>query len=407
VDNVTHALAGLLIADGVLASMRARGEAISKTARSSIVLAGVLGAELPDIDLLWSGVGRGDGALRYMLHHRGHSHTIIIATAGAALLWGLLLLWRRELRSTSTSRALLIVSLLGTLSHLLLDWTNSYGVHPFWPWDARWFYGDAIFIVEPWIWVVTIPALMLGDRTTTGRTALGLLLATILSVSWLSSLVGLPVASALTAGTIAMGFAVWRMRGPSRAGTRVAMAATALLFVETTFFAAGRAARSAVRSASRTPPADVVLTPAVADPRCWSALAVWDDASGYQVRGAEVRPFPTWRRAKSCRTRSVSGLDSARIAGTASVRWTGVWTAPAGELVALARQDCWVAAALRFMRVPAWERTADGLELWDLRYGRGGFASITSRGNGACPEGVPGWIPPRATLASIRRNDSL
>jgi hypothetical protein len=29
-------------------------------------------------------------------------------------------------------------------------------VHPFWPLDNRWYYGDLIFILEPWIWVAIL-----------------------------------------------------------------------------------------------------------------------------------------------------------------------------------------------------------------------------------------------------------
>jgi inner membrane protein len=32
-----------------------------------------------------------------------------------------------------------------------MDWTNNYGVRPFLPWSGRWFYGDLVFIVDPFI----------------------------------------------------------------------------------------------------------------------------------------------------------------------------------------------------------------------------------------------------------------
>lgn len=396
-DNVTHALAGLLIADGVRAAARARGRPLPDGTRGPLALAGVVAAELPDVDLAWSGLGRGGGeALAYMLHHRGHTHTVLVAVAGALLVWGLALALRRDLRPTAASRATLAVALLGTLSHILLDWTNSYGVHPFWPWDARWYYGDAIFIVEPWLWVAAIPALLVGDRTRTGRIVLGALLVAILAAAWATAYVAPAVATALTVGAATMLAAAWRLRPPARGVARVALGVVAWVAVEATFFAAGRAAEGAVRAALPPVAADVVLTPGVADPLCWSALVVWEDATTYHARGAEVRPAPAWRRADACRTRSASGLDSVRLAGTAAVRWTGEWTAPAGALATLARGDCRVAAALRFMRAPAWERRGATVELWDLRYGRGGFAAIASDGRAACPSGVPGWTPPRS-----------
>src|SRR4029453_7993236 len=39
-------------------------------------------------------------------------------------------------------------------SHLALDALNSYGVHPFYPADNRWYFGDAVFILEPWLWLL-------------------------------------------------------------------------------------------------------------------------------------------------------------------------------------------------------------------------------------------------------------
>jgi inner membrane protein len=396
VDNVTHALAGLLVADGVRAVARARGRPLADTTRAPLVLAGVVAAELPDIDLAWSGLGRGGAeALDYMLHHRGHTHTVLVAIAGALLVWGVALLLRRDLRGSAASRATLAVAMAGTLSHLVLDWTNSYGVHPFWPWDAHWYYGDAVFIVEPWLWVAAIPPLVLGERSRTGRVVLGGLLLAILAAAWATSFTTTATSLALTVGALALGAVAWRLRDRARGVARVVLGVGAWVAVELTFFATGRVAEAAVRAALPPASADVVLTPGVADPLCWSALVVWEDATRYRARGAEVRPLPAWREAGGCRIRSASGLDSVRLAGTPTVRWTGEWSAPAGALAALARSDCRVAAALRFMRVPAWVRSGATVELWDLRYGRGGFAAITSDGRGACPSGVPGWAPPR------------
>ncbi|MCU0626250.1 MAG: metal-dependent hydrolase [Gemmatimonadaceae bacterium] len=395
-DNVTHALAGLLIADAVVAAHRARGHALPDGARRTIVAAGVVTAELPDIDLAWSGIGRGPETLGYMLHHRGHTHTLVMAIAAALLVWGLALAIRRDLRTTAASRATLAVALLGTLSHIVLDWTNSYGVHPFWPWDNRWYYGDAIFIVEPWLWVVAIPLVVAGERTRVTRGLLAALLVAILMAAWVTSFTTSAVAVALTAGAIASLVAAWRTRAPARALARVAIAIGAWVAVEGVFFTAGRAAEAAVRAAVPAAVDDVVLSPGVADPFCWSAIVVWEDATTYHARGAEVRPVPALRAPTGCRTRAASGLDSVRLAGTATVRWTGEWTAPAGALAALARRDCRLAAALRFMRVPAWRRVGTATELWDLRYGAGGFASLASDGRGACPAGVPPWVPPRS-----------
>ncbi len=189
-DNVTHALAGLLLADAAVSVVQRRvGRALSSTIegptltryRRAAVVLGITAAEFPDADLVYSGPLVGMGKLGYLLHHRGHTHTIVWAVISAILLWLVVRWWwqrglsgRERADATSAivaregSKALLGLALVGTLSHLLLDYTNSYGIHPFWPFDNRWVYGDSIFIVEPWLMVVAIPPLLWGPRRAVG-----------------------------------------------------------------------------------------------------------------------------------------------------------------------------------------------------------------------------------------------
>jgi inner membrane protein len=46
---------------------------------------------------------------------------------------------------------LLLLAYAGILSHPLLDTLNTYGVRWLLPWTRQWTYGDALFIVDPWI----------------------------------------------------------------------------------------------------------------------------------------------------------------------------------------------------------------------------------------------------------------
>ena len=38
--------------------------------------------------------------------------------------------------------------------HPLLDWTNNYGIRFFLPWSQHWSYGDFVFIVDPYLWLI-------------------------------------------------------------------------------------------------------------------------------------------------------------------------------------------------------------------------------------------------------------
>jgi len=65
---------------------------------------------------------------------------------------------------------LYLAALISALSHLLLDWTNNYGLRPFFPFNPRWYAGSFVFIVEPVLLVllllaVIVPGLLgLADR---------------------------------------------------------------------------------------------------------------------------------------------------------------------------------------------------------------------------------------------------
>jgi inner membrane protein len=51
-------------------------------------------------------------------------------------------------------------ALIAALSHLLLDWTNNYGVRPFFPFNPRWYAGSFVYIIEPVLWVLLALALL-------------------------------------------------------------------------------------------------------------------------------------------------------------------------------------------------------------------------------------------------------
>jgi inner membrane protein len=51
---------------------------------------------------------------------------------------------------------LLIAALLGTGSHLLLDFTNAYGVRPFLPFSGRWYAWDIMPIIDPLLLAVLV-----------------------------------------------------------------------------------------------------------------------------------------------------------------------------------------------------------------------------------------------------------
>jgi inner membrane protein len=121
-------------------------------------LAMTLAAEAPDIDVLWGF----RGPVANFEHHRGVTHTFlgapVVALAVTILVW----IWHRSRNRPPTVAprwALIwLLSLLAVFSHIFLDWTNNYGVRPFFPFNPRWYALDIAFILEP----VVFAALLLG-----------------------------------------------------------------------------------------------------------------------------------------------------------------------------------------------------------------------------------------------------
>jgi inner membrane protein len=134
-----------------------------KTALATATL--TLAAEAGDLDVV-SNFGRSGFGLN---HHRGFTHSFLgvplVAAAVVLFVYGI---WRLRGRKTPNLPPrwglLFAYGCLAGLSHILLDYTTSYGVRPFWPFSERWISWDIVFIVEPILLIVlilglTVPAL--------------------------------------------------------------------------------------------------------------------------------------------------------------------------------------------------------------------------------------------------------
>jgi len=138
-DNVTHSLTGLMMSRA-LWGRGARGTALMM----------VLAANAPDLDVVgWFG-----GSLSYLQMHRGYTHSLLCAPLVAAVP----LLLVRLFAGTQITQARYLACLGGVLSHLLMDWTNVYGVRMLLPFSSRWLHLDITDIVDPWIWLILLVA---------------------------------------------------------------------------------------------------------------------------------------------------------------------------------------------------------------------------------------------------------
>ena len=155
-DNLTHSLVGLTAAKAGL-------ERLSPGASFLCILA----ANAPDGDIIVLAFG---DHWTFLQHHRGITHAIVgviaIAVALPLVFYAVDRIWSR-FRNRSPQvrlRGLLIASLIVSATHPLLDWTNNYGIRFFLPWNEQWSYGDLVFIVDPFLWLILGGASFLLSR---------------------------------------------------------------------------------------------------------------------------------------------------------------------------------------------------------------------------------------------------
>lgn len=133
-----------------------------KTALATLTL--TLAAEAPDLDIIGGFWGRAFG----FEHHRGFTHSLLGIPIDAVVVVGFVyLVWRlrgRKVKDPTLAPRwglLFVYACLAGLSHLLLDFTNNYGVRPFWPFSEKWYSWDIVFIVEPIMLVLLILGLVI------------------------------------------------------------------------------------------------------------------------------------------------------------------------------------------------------------------------------------------------------
>jgi hypothetical protein len=266
-----------------------------------------------------------------------------------------------------------------------------------------------VFIIEPWYWVFAIPSLVLLSRSRVLRVALAGVLTTGLALAWWIDDVPWGVATALTSGAI--GASLYALRLGERGRILFALAgcfAVTLVFAAASHRAFAQVSRAELETERGGVQVDAILTPGVGNPLCFNAIVIETVATDYRLRLATVAAFPGLFAVEHCAVESWRPNlrmepDRSRASPEQAVHWIASWSAPRSELARLNRDNCQVAALLRFMRAPYWvELDPETLYVGDLRYDRGmdeGFAEtrVPARPR-ECPRWIPPWIPPRADV---------
>ncbi|MCS7025805.1 MAG: metal-dependent hydrolase [Bryobacteraceae bacterium] len=143
-DNLTHSLLGWTLSRAGLRPWCSQATAVL-----------VVAANLPDADLVTL-VG---GPLAYLDHHRGLSHSLMASPLVGAAAAAIVRLFSKGPWSWARS---MLCGWLGVLSHLLLDWTNVYGIRLLVPFRSDWCRLDSTFIIDVWLWAALLFGLAAG-----------------------------------------------------------------------------------------------------------------------------------------------------------------------------------------------------------------------------------------------------
>ncbi|MGE0394855.1 MAG: metal-dependent hydrolase [Vicinamibacterales bacterium] len=166
-DNLCHTLVGAALGETGLKR---------RTRFGTLTLA--LASNLPDLDVLVFLTPVTPVSFR-----RGWTHGPLAQALLPVLLTLVMLAWSRRRPARpgeppAHAGWLLLFSYVGVLLHVGMDFLNNYGVRLLMPWSGRWFYGDAVFIVDPWLYLFLGGGWWLARRRGVGRPAVaGLLLA--------------------------------------------------------------------------------------------------------------------------------------------------------------------------------------------------------------------------------------
>jgi inner membrane protein len=183
-DNLCHTLTGAAIGE---AGLRRRTRLASPTL--------MIASNLPDLDVLVFAT-----SILPVSFRRGWTHGVLAQALLPVALAAVMLLVAR-LRPAKAgappvdARYLLLFSYVGVLLHVGMDWLNNYGVRLLMPFAPQWFYGDTLFIIDPWLWATLGAGVWLARRRGMPQVARGALVVAALYV-------GLMVVSARAARVV-------------------------------------------------------------------------------------------------------------------------------------------------------------------------------------------------------------
>ncbi len=362
-DNLTHTLIGT-------AFVRTLPKRFQ---RPEIYWASILGNNAPDADVLIHFIP-GSSGLDYLIHHRGYTHSFLLAPV-----LGLLsaFIAKRITGIRDWSPALFIAGFLGCLLHIGADFMNSYGVHPFSPFSDRWYYGDAVYIVEPLIWFSLLPLIIYAAERKWARAGWWTLSLSMVALVWLFPNFNRGLAASLTALFF---FGVFLVRSSESAVRRTLITITLVCLTVGGFFTGAASARKLVRgywqsvTEGKETYLDTASNPVPGNPFCWNLWLASHDAESFYFRSVTVSLAPSIIRAEECDLSSIkttADLTPSRFLSTSVIRWQGESRLPRSLWSKYRDRNTTFRRFLSFARFPFIKELPNGNAIiGDLRYDR-------------------------------------
>jgi inner membrane protein len=365
-------------------------------------------SNFPDLDLILTPLL--PAPLGYLLHHRGHTHTLLYALPQALLLALLIwMLWpaaRALLKQSATARKGFLLALAAGFSlHMAMDFLNSYGIHPFHPFDSRWFYGDLVFILEPVFWMAFGMPLITAMPGRALKLLFMALMAGVLIYFSFHGFLHWASLAALTAVAIATAL-LQRRSGTRGKGALLASMAIGAGFVLLQQFALLEV-RTTVASVLHLEDPDNTLVDAAmtafpSNPLCWTFVTIEsNEAAGrYTLRSGTASAAPGIMPVSACPPGFAN--PGAYQHATEVIAFSSRQDGNLEQLRKLKSENCHVEAWLRFARAPY----VNDDVAYDARYAtsqRGNFTTMELKHfrHQPCASSIPQWDFPRADLLSM------
>lgn len=395
-DNLTHSLLGAAIAE-VYVEKKFKHSAL-RPPKNIFYFFSIFANNCPDLDLLFGLID--NSSLGYMLNHRGWTHTVAGTVPQTALLMVFAWLWLRFVRQDLMVylKDFILLIFLGMQAHMLLDFFNSYGVHPLAPFDNSWYYLDSIFIIEPLLWFALISVWLPPWKWR--RLALLVPPLTAYAFGWWYQFV--PTAVLLTA--IVLAILAFNLQRYLLKVHRGAIGLLLFFTVVLTFWSSQHWARLRITAElakdSSQKTLDLVLFSLPSNPTCWFFLAPQVSETQYNVIHGSLSLFGNSRDCKSW-PRSSDQQPPVEQAALGELWIRRRWQASLADLQPLLER-CDVQAWLQFARVPYWENSVLNDLRFATRYGNNmSTHDLNKWPQPVCPVLQVPWKPPRQDLIDL------